>query len=219
MKTCALVLLLIVTPLWAGDAATFLSLGCSKDFNYYAFAQYGVQDGSGFPYAELYVVDVAQNAFVSGGAIKALWKEPDPLTSGVHVLLQSRVQADSLLQAYGVSEMLHMRPVVRVSEAQRTRAEWQGPQGTHRVELQQESRGEAAMLSSEAAFELQLTYASDDTVRIGNPQRFRDHVMRYDIDRVLANEAHTAFVFVIRKTMIGFEGPNIRYMVETVKVP
>ncbi len=40
-------------PASAGDASTLEVLGFSKDASVFAFEEYGVQDGSGFPYANL----------------------------------------------------------------------------------------------------------------------------------------------------------------------
>ena len=45
----------------AGDAASFRSLGFSGNGKYYAFLEFGTQDGSGFAYADVSVVDVAKN--------------------------------------------------------------------------------------------------------------------------------------------------------------
>jgi len=49
----------------AGDYATLNFLGFSKDGRYLAFEEYGVQDGSGFPYSNFYFVDVAKNSFAA----------------------------------------------------------------------------------------------------------------------------------------------------------
>ena len=207
--------LFVAGHLWAGDTATFLSVGCSEDFRYYAFAQYGVQDGSGFPYAELYIVDVAENNFVPNGVVKHVWKEED-LAQGIHVLLNTRAATDSILSAYHISERFQMRPVVAPADSQRTAVRWQNKDGEIiHVSMHQESRGEPAQYSSEAAFSLHLA-APQDTLTIGQKSRFRDHIVRYDIDRVLTNEKQTAYLFVLRMAQIGFEGPSIRFMVETV---
>lgn len=48
----------------AGDAATFRSLGFSGSGAYFAFADYGIADGSGAPYATVAVVDTAKNQWV-----------------------------------------------------------------------------------------------------------------------------------------------------------
>ena len=49
----------------AGDFATLNFIGFSKDGRYLAFEEYGVQDGSGFPYSSIHFVDVAKNAFAA----------------------------------------------------------------------------------------------------------------------------------------------------------
>lgn len=54
----------------AGDFAEFRSLGFSHDGSVYAFEQYGVQDGSGFPYVEQYFINVANDTFVKGTPFK-----------------------------------------------------------------------------------------------------------------------------------------------------
>jgi predicted secreted protein len=53
----------------AGDASHFEALGFSNDGKYYAFAQRGTGDGSGFPYAGVAVLDVAKNAFVASQTV------------------------------------------------------------------------------------------------------------------------------------------------------
>ena len=64
LKTLITLLALFSASAFAGDASTYQSLGFSDDGKYFAFVQYGIQDGSGFPYANAGVIDVAKNAFV-----------------------------------------------------------------------------------------------------------------------------------------------------------
>src|SRR5687767_594253 len=61
----ALVLLFAVASADAGDFATLNFIGFSKDGKYLAFEEYGVQDGSGFPYSSIYFVDVAKNSYAA----------------------------------------------------------------------------------------------------------------------------------------------------------
>ncbi|QND54266.1 DUF2259 domain-containing protein [Phyllobacterium sp. 628] len=48
----------------AGDAAKLDILGFSRDGKVFAFEEYGVQDGSGFPYANRYYIDTATDTFL-----------------------------------------------------------------------------------------------------------------------------------------------------------
>ena len=69
LATLALILLAAL-PARAGDAATLEILGFSADGGIFAFEQYGVQDGSGFPYAERFYVDVDNDSWLPGTPIR-----------------------------------------------------------------------------------------------------------------------------------------------------
>ena len=63
-------LALLANPALAGDAAQFNPLGFSEDGRYFAFEEYGIQDGSGFPYANLTILDVARDAWAAGSPLR-----------------------------------------------------------------------------------------------------------------------------------------------------
>ncbi len=71
----ALLIFVLLTGLYnsiafAGDAASRKILGFSPDGRYFAFEQYGVQDGSGFPYAEVFVIDTEEDKWVAEGPVR-----------------------------------------------------------------------------------------------------------------------------------------------------
>lgn len=55
----------------AGDRAALSLLGFSEDGRYFAFEEFGVQDGSGFPYSSVQVIDLATDKWVPGAPFKA----------------------------------------------------------------------------------------------------------------------------------------------------
>lgn len=55
----------------AGDRAQFNPLGYSGDGRYFAFEQYGIQDGSGFPYSEIFLIDLDTDRFTGGSPFRA----------------------------------------------------------------------------------------------------------------------------------------------------
>jgi len=68
---------LVVTALscataFAGDYAAREILGFSPDGGTFAFEEYGVQDGSGFPYSNIYVIDTGDDSWVAGTPIRIL---------------------------------------------------------------------------------------------------------------------------------------------------
>ncbi|PSH62266.1 hypothetical protein CU102_25740 [Phyllobacterium brassicacearum] len=64
-----LALLALIMGSWplvaqAGDAAKLDIIGFSKDGGVFAFEEYGVQDGSGFPYANRFYIDTTTDKFL-----------------------------------------------------------------------------------------------------------------------------------------------------------
>jgi predicted secreted protein len=60
------------TPVLAGDRALIDYIGYSEDGRYFAFEEYGVQDGSGFAYSTIYVIDLPADKWVTGAPYRAV---------------------------------------------------------------------------------------------------------------------------------------------------
>ncbi|MCA1775639.1 MAG: DUF2259 domain-containing protein [Loktanella sp.] len=56
-------------------------IGFSEDGRYFAYETFGLQRGSGLPYASIYVVDLDRDAWVSGTPFEASEGEADPMGS------------------------------------------------------------------------------------------------------------------------------------------
>ena len=103
---------LSATGLWAGDIATFVDLGFSPDVKIYMFAHYGVQAENLRPLADLYVVDVPQNNFVTGGRISYTHYRPvvagqDGSGALYHLLSRNTALSDR----YGVNFLHQGQPL------------------------------------------------------------------------------------------------------------
>ena len=61
---------LCAAPASAGDFAERHIFGFSPDGSHFAFEEYGVQDGSGFPYSNIYIVDVANDSWLPGTPLR-----------------------------------------------------------------------------------------------------------------------------------------------------
>jgi len=67
-------------PVSAGDFSQPAIIGYSEDLRYFAFEEYGIEDASGFPYSNIYFVDLKNNSLVPGAAVHIrLDTEADPL--------------------------------------------------------------------------------------------------------------------------------------------
>lgn len=60
----------LVSPALAGDRALIDFIGYSEDYRYFAFEEFGIQDGSGFAYSNVYVVDLSTDSWVVGSPIR-----------------------------------------------------------------------------------------------------------------------------------------------------
>ena len=58
----------------AGDFAERRIIGFSPSGSHFAFEQFGIQDGSGFPYSEIFVINMKTDTWVSGTPIRVRLK-------------------------------------------------------------------------------------------------------------------------------------------------
>lgn len=87
---------LSVAPAWAGDSALIDFLGYSRDRDHFAFEEYGIQDGSGFAYSSIYIVQLSNDSWVMGTpyhaqADEAQWDKP---LAAVRAEARAMAQAD-----------------------------------------------------------------------------------------------------------------------------
>ena len=61
---------LMASPALAGDRALIDFIGYSEDGRYFAFEEFGIQDGSGFPYSNIYIVDLPADTWVPGSPFR-----------------------------------------------------------------------------------------------------------------------------------------------------
>jgi predicted secreted protein len=85
-----LIVTLAATPGRAADASEADVIGFADGL--FAFEEYGVQDGSGFPYANIYVVDVASDGWVQDTPIRVLLQDEGA------TLAEAREQATDRLE-------------------------------------------------------------------------------------------------------------------------
>lgn len=62
----------------AGDYADPSVLGFSPDGRYFAFEEYGIQDGSGFPYSSIFLIDTTTDEWVAGTPIRVMTEAESP---------------------------------------------------------------------------------------------------------------------------------------------
>ncbi|MDR2247331.1 MAG: DUF2259 domain-containing protein [Treponema sp.] len=214
--------------LWAGDTATFVDLGFSSDGKTYLFGQYGIQAKTLRPWADLYLVDVPKNNFVSGGRIS--YTHDTPVTagqdgSGALYRLISRNAA--LTERYGIN-FLHQGQVLYISADDNESVAGGGfiefrdfeQNVSYTASLIPTNEGSGTSLVSSFYITMERTArdGSKKNYTVGNPRVKRPLISSYHISKVLVSPGNDAVIFVVEmRKQSDTEGRDIRYMVETLK--
>lgn len=232
MRLVLLVLALVLSPAaMAADSASLAILRFSTDGRRFAFEEYGRADGSGFPYASIYLVDTERNE----------WAAPP-----VHVRLENEAasigdarrraagRARALLRAIREpGETLASRTIGQVStEPERLRFRL----GTHLPNSEAPSSLllEEIKVGEDAYYPImgfRLTFDSGDGPQVIHEDRTllarRNTARGYRLGQVVGYRAPrgrtpTGFDVLVVMVMVlrqGFEGSDVRWMAVTASLP
>jgi predicted secreted protein len=225
---CFLVITLIlsVSRLWAGDYASFVDLGFSPDGSIYMFGQYGVRYQTWQPWAELFVVDVPRNDFVTGGRISYSHDQPIPAgQDGAGALYRLIARNTALADKYGINFMRQGQPLYIALENGSIAGESigfrdfaSGASYTARLIPRVEGAGEDIKSSFYINVERTEWDGSLKSYTVGTPEIKRPLVEGYRIKKVIVAPHDGSLIFVIEMTRRGEEGVDIRYMVEALRL-
>lgn len=98
-----LVLLGAALPAWAGDRALIDFIGYSPDGRRFAFEEYGEEDGSGFSYSDIYVIDLQADKWVSGSPFHAEGSDAQPDRTLAEVRAEAKGKAGGKLKETGIA--------------------------------------------------------------------------------------------------------------------
>ena len=102
----ALACALAASPAAAGDRALIDFIGYSEDGRYFAFEEFGVQDGSGFAYSSIYVVDLPADKWISGTPVRVVLE--DDAAGPAAARAEAREQAAATLDRLAISAPVHL---------------------------------------------------------------------------------------------------------------
>jgi predicted secreted protein len=216
-----------LSSLRAGDSASFVDLGFSPDGRTYMFAQYGVQSGSLRPWADLFVVDVPRNNFVSGGRIS--YTHDSPVLAGQDgsgALYRLIARNASVADQYGVSFLRQGQPLYialdndppSTGETIEFRDFESG--NSYRANLTPYVEGAGDNLKSSFYIDLEKIApgGARKTYTVGTPQLKRPHIAAYRIKKVMIAPHDGSIIFVIEMKRQASGGYDIRYMVEAARL-
>jgi predicted secreted protein len=211
---------------WAGDTATFVDLGFSSDGRTYAFAQYGVQSGTLRPWADLFVVDVPQNNFVSGGRVSFVHDRPIAAGQDGSGALYNIVTRNSALTIrYGINFLNQGQPLfISLDEPSSPPA--------HSIEFRDFDSGaayrativttiEGAGNNLTSSFHINMERTARDGSRrsfaVGSPSVKRAQIVSYRMRKVLISPNSGSLIFIIEMKKQSGADYDIRFMVEALR--
>lgn len=107
-------LALMAAPAVAGDRALIDLLGFSSDSRYLAFEEFGIQDGSGFPYANIYLIDLSTDKWAGGSPFRTLLQVEDGTVAAARIA--ARQQAATALYQLDITQPLLVAAMIADGE-------------------------------------------------------------------------------------------------------
>ncbi len=106
----ALCALLWTTVAQAADGAQTRAIGFSPDARYFAFEEYGIQDGSGSAYSTIFILDTEKDAWVKGTPIRMQGEEGegDIAVTRSKAMGQAAPMIDTLKLTGAYDTLVHM---------------------------------------------------------------------------------------------------------------
>jgi predicted secreted protein len=213
--------------LWAGDVATFVDLGFSPDGRTYAFAQYGVQSGTLIPWAELFVVNVPENNYVSGGRIP--YTHTAPIVAGQDgsgALYRLLTRNSALTDRYGINFLNQGQPLFisldEPSSPPNQSIEFRDFEtgASYRATIITTIEGSGTNLTSSFYINMERT-ARDGTRKtytVGTPTVKRPLIVSYRMRKVMIAPHDGSMIVVIEMKRQNGPDYDIRFMIEAVRL-
>ncbi len=222
----SILFLVLSLTLYAGDIATYVDLGFSKNLKYYMFGQYGINENS-LAYADIFTIDVSSNKFVSGGVLNEEYDFPIQAGhDGLGALLTLlREEGEPLAEKFDIHHMRTGRLVYILLNGEEPQeiVQFRDFQTGRKitVHLNQNTYGSGKEVSASYHFTVVIDYPSgkSENYTVGLPDFRRKGVKSYTLRTIFASPNDKALIFVVEKNIAGRSGLDIRYMVETLRLP
>jgi predicted secreted protein len=97
--------MVLAGPAMAGDRALLDIIGYSADGQYFAFEEYGVQDGSGFAYSTVYALDLKADKWLYGTPFHVQAGDANPDESLASVRAKALTEAQDQIKPKGIGDV------------------------------------------------------------------------------------------------------------------
>jgi len=205
----------IISSAYSGDTSSYDLIGFSKDGKYIAFERYGNQDGSGFPYSEIFFVDVLKNSYVSK-PFKTIIEDGDA-ENAVQARKKNKEKASSKFATLNIVKGNRGRKVYQKGQQQPvSEISFDLIGNKYRIILKEFESDKMCDFGYKAKiFELKLIVNNKIQIlqKDNQPPVSRGCPFSYHIENVFINGNKIAVILDYGTP--GFEGPNHRQIVIT----
>jgi predicted secreted protein len=189
------------------------------------FAQYGVSEGSLKPWAEMRIVDVKTNDFIPNGRFN--YTHSDRIAAGQDgsgALFRLIARNSPAIERYAIP-FLHQGIPLYISLLN---GHTPGGDVIDFRDFERESAYSATLVpftegygeTLRSSFFIRLSRTEKNgatrTFTVGSPDIKRSGVQSYSIKKALVAPDRSSMIFVIEMRVLKGNGPDIRYMVETL---
>jgi predicted secreted protein len=223
----------MVQPAVAGDRALLDVVGYSESGQYFAFEEFGVQDGSGFAYSSIYIVDLPADKWMYGSPFHVQATEEAYDRPLADIRAEARAKANERLDELGITVPAETLILLGdgVPDAVGHQMEFAAPGGgppgytdPSRLRLTLntfpvDSPNDCETLIGEQALGFSLNYIGPDGVAHlvhldgESIPRSRGCTMEYRLYAVVGPFQSTGSrVAIVSSYPFGFEGPDRRFL-------
>jgi len=100
---------------FGADNARLNVIGFTEDGKNFAFEQYGVQDGSGFPYSEIFVIDLVKDTFVAKSPIRVIVEDENAKLNDIRAKALAQLRSGIKLDFADHGHLLVFNPSSELS--------------------------------------------------------------------------------------------------------
>lgn len=220
-----------ILPAAAGDFAERTLLGFSADGGRFAFEEFGIQDGSGFPYANIFVIDTTRDSWVPGTPVRVRLDDEE---QGIAAARRSAAE-QAAAHLKGIDQpgrLLASNPITesgrdpyKLAFKRHPALQLDGPDLT----LELETIPLAAPANDDPDYKthgFRLVLKTEDGEKVLHEDKSlpvsRGTALDYRINDVVIHQLFgepATLVVLIQVLTRGFEGPDGRYLAVTAKLP
>lgn len=231
MKKTLFIYILLSMSLWVnaqepnspeatGEFSNFEIIGFNDSSTYFSFAEYGTTNNNN-PFANLFIIDIASNAFVPNGKFSRTYNESFSIEEkGAGALYSQLLQAGPQLRKYNINTLNTGRLIYVLLDGENTYQPLQFEDYASNIKYEIMLHQNGSGNTIQGATQLEITINNQGNIiykKVGSPT-FSRNVDHYKIRSIYTSLDNSALVFVIEKIAYNKYGEaNISFMVETTK--